>query len=76
MDKPEFDLMIDEMLAEWPNPPVDLATLWCQVLDTLHDMVTMGEMHSDEAREHAERYGEEIKQMVLLGAESPSKVYH
>jgi len=72
----EFDLMVDEMEREWPDPPISMAQLWCQVLDVLHEMVSMDEMKEPEARAHAERYGEQIKTMVLLGAESPSKVYH
>ena len=76
MTHQEFDLMIEEMVKEWPDPAVNMAQLWCQVLEVLDDMVSMNEMESAEARAHAQRYGEAIKEMVLLGAESPSKVYH
>jgi hypothetical protein len=76
MTHEEFDRKVAKMVDEWPDGMVNIGELWYQVIDALDDMVNMAEMDEDEARAHAKRYGEAIKEMVLLGAVSPSKVYH
>jgi hypothetical protein len=76
MTHEEFDRKIAKIVDEWPEAMVNIGELWYQVIDALDDMVNMSEIDEDEAQAHARRCEEAIKEMVLLGAVSPSKVYH